>query len=41
MAESEFRAPNAPPFGLFWGMTPLDVDSILAAARPSESPLTP
>jgi len=34
MTESEFRAANAPPSGLFWGMTPLDVDSILAAARP-------
>jgi CRP-like cAMP-binding protein len=34
MAESEFRAANAPPSDLFWGMTPQDVDSILEAARP-------
>ena len=34
MTESEFRAANAPPSDLFWGMPPEDVDSILAAARP-------
>src|SRR6516164_4224306 len=33
MAESEFRAANAPPSDLFWGMPPEDVDSILTAAR--------
>jgi len=34
MANSEFRAANAPPSNMFWGMPPEDVDLILADAVP-------